>query len=251
VYISGRDKKLIERAIYTYMLPMPHYVISDVGTNIYDLSSGEWQLLPQWHQEIAKDWNNFGHHQLYERLSDIKELRLQEFSKQNTYKLSYYFNLQHDPKALDARLTTTLEQHGIEATLVWSVDEPAAIGLLDILPRHADKYDALNYLRTLLAIPTESILFAGDSGNDLPLLASEIPAVLVANAMPSVADEAKSLAAKAGNLDSLYLAKGNFLDMNGNYSAGILEGVDYFHPNLTAHFENIEAHKGSDDDHKS
>ena len=37
-------------------------------------------------------------------------------------------------------------------------------------------------------------IFAGDSGNDLQVLASAIPAVLVANAMPRVAEEARAAA---------------------------------------------------------
>ncbi|MCG8427652.1 MAG: haloacid dehalogenase, partial [Chromatiales bacterium] len=73
-------------------------------------------------------------------------------------------------------------------------------------------------------------LFAGDSGNDLPALSSEIPAVLVANASPSVATEAVDAAKEAGNQKSLYLAKGGLFGMNGNYSAGILEGLAHFHP---------------------
>jgi len=30
--------------------------------------------------------------------------------------------------------------------------------------------------------------------------------------------------------DTLYIAKGDFLDMNGNYAAGVLEGVAHFLP---------------------
>ena len=57
--------------------------------------------------------------------------------------------------------------------------------------------------------------------------------VVVANAMASAVEEITSAARRAGNEDSLYVAKGGFLQMNGNYSAGILEGVDHFHPELT------------------
>jgi hypothetical protein len=33
-----------------------------------------------------------------------------------------------------------------------------------------------------------------------------------------------------GLADFLYVAKGNLLGMNGNYSAGILEGLVHYHP---------------------
>jgi hypothetical protein len=33
-----------------------------------------------------------------------------------------------------------------------------------------------------------------------------------------------------GTITALYLAQGGFLGMNGNYSAGILEGIAHYHP---------------------
>jgi HAD superfamily hydrolase (TIGR01484 family) len=234
VYISGRDRELVQRAIYSYSLPQPDFVISDVGTNIYDLRAGDWQLLDTWHARIAMDWHGHDHGALCQLFSAVRELRLQEYRKQNTYKLSYYFSLQDDREELDARLSALLAAQGIEASLVWSVDDPAAIGLLDVLPRSADKFHALDYLQTLLDIPTASILFAGDSGNDLPLLISAIPSVLVANAMSYVRDQARDMAEIAGHADRLYCAQGGYRDMNGNYSAGILEAIDHFFPEQLA-----------------
>ena len=74
------------------------------------------------------------------------------------------------------------------------------------------------------------MLFAGDSGNDLPVLASEIPSVLVKNARPEVKRQAQEQAEATGQDGHLYLAHGGILGMNGNYAAGILEGVAHFHP---------------------
>jgi len=31
-------------------------------------------------------------------------------------------------------------------------------------------------------------------------------------------------------MDRLYLARGNFFEMNGNYSAGVIENLAYFFP---------------------
>jgi hypothetical protein len=75
----------------------------------------------------------------------------------------------------------------------------------------------------------ENTVFAGDSGNDLDVLLSDIPAVLVANADAEV----RSLAAGA-HKDTLYIARGDYLGMNGNYSAGILEGVAHYLPEADA-----------------
>ena len=240
VYVTGRDRQRVERAINNYLLPVPDFVISDVGTNIYDLRQGGWQVWQQWQEEIAPDWDGFDHQRLSRLLSGFSDLRLQEFSKQNTFKLSYYVPLHVDRLTLVERLTACLQENRVNASLIWSVDEPAGIGLLDVLPNRATKLHAVEFLQTSLGIPLSQTLFAGDSGNDLPVLASSIPSVLVANAMPSVAQEALAAAEAAGHRNRLYLARGNFLGMNGNYSAGILEGVAHYHPELLELFSDLE-----------
>jgi HAD superfamily hydrolase (TIGR01484 family) len=236
VFVSGRNRRRIEKAMKNYSLPRPDFVISDVGTNIYDLRGGEWRVWNEWQKEIAPDWNGFTHNQLSGLLSDFSQLRLQEVSKQNTFKLSYYFPLHLDQQKMDVEMQRCLQEENIHASLIWSIDEPAGIGLLDILPKCATKLHALEFLQGALGVSQKEMLFAGDSGNDLPVLASPIPSVLVANAMASVAADAMAAAQAFGNLQTLYLAKGGFLGMNGNYSAGILEGVAHFHSELVELF---------------
>jgi hydroxymethylpyrimidine pyrophosphatase-like HAD family hydrolase len=118
---------------------------------------------------------------------------------------------------------------GIKANLIWSIDEQAGIGLLDVLPASANKLHAIRFLMQQKGYAHDNTVFAGDSGNDLDVLMSDIRAVLVANADAEV----KNLAARA-NKDALYLAHGGYLGMNGNYSAGILEGVAHYRPDVDA-----------------
>lgn len=243
VYVTGRDRTRVESAITYYRLPNPDFVISDVGTNIYDLRQGYWKVWQQWQKEIAVDWKGFTHQQLSRLLGNFKDLRLQEVSKQNTFKLSYYVPLHVDQKVLIDLMSACLRDNKVDASLIWSIDEPAGIGLLDVLPKRATKLHAVEFLQASLGIPISHTLFAGDSGNDLQILASPIPAVLVANAMPSVAKEAVAAAEAAGTQKTLYLAKGDFLGMNGNYGAGILEGVAYFHPEMVELFSDQDPDK--------
>jgi len=229
-YVTGRHRVLVEDAIYNYSLPQPDFAITDVGTRIYRIEQGDWQPWPQWENEIGKDWGDMSWQRLRNLFRDLPELRLQETSKQNTHKLSFYVSLDADREALLAVMQTRLVEQGVHASLTWSIDEPAAIGLLDILPACATKLHAIEFLATQTGFKVTEMLFAGDSGNDLPVLSSAIPSVLVANAGAEVREAAQAQAATAGNANALYIADGGFLGMNGNYSAGIVEGLAHFYP---------------------
>lgn len=231
-YVTGRHPALVEEAIKNYCLPVPDYAITDVGTRIFHIVDKQWNVLQAWQDEIEGDWQGCTYKELREILKGISSLQLQELSKQNTYKLSYYVPLHVDKDALSIRIQTRLQDNGIKATLVWSIDEPNGIGLLDVLPSNATKLHAIDFLRRQLGYPLEDVVFAGDSGNDLSVLVSNIPAVLVANASTEVRDAAIELSRHNNTGQALYCANGQYLQMNGNFAAGVLEGVWHFKPQL-------------------
>jgi hypothetical protein len=243
-YVTGRDRSLVEGAIGDYQLPLPDFAITDVGTRIYRVGAPRWQAWREWDREIDTDWAGLGHDQLRDLLADLAPLRLQEPTKQNTHKLSYYVSLDLDRQRLDTAIRSRLGAQRVRASRVWSVDEPAGVGLLDIVPERATKLHAIEFLRTRLGLSRRQTLFAGDSGNDLAVLVSAIPAVAVANTARDVREAARAQAEAAGNAPALYLARGGFLAMNGNYSAGILEGVAHFHPELVRFMSGRDAPHG-------
>jgi sucrose-6-phosphatase len=232
-YVSGRHRSLVQEAISNYSLPQPDFVVGDVGTTLYQVGTQNlWQPVEQWEQQIAQDWSGKSHADLQALFADLSALRLQETSKQNRYKLSYYLTLYTDRHELEHLMSLRLSALGVRASLVWSVDEPAGVGLLDVLPAGATKLHAIEFLMQSLGFSREETLFSGDSGNDMPVLVSQIPSVLVANAPAEVRDQALASATANQTLDAFYLAKGGFMQMNGNYSAGILEGVAHYYPAL-------------------
>lgn len=234
-YVSGRHKSLVEEAIRHFVLPQPDFVIGDVGATIYRLAdSNNWQKLTQWDAHISQDWAQHSHEDLKTLLADIALLRPQEFVKQNDYKLSYYLPLKIDQAALEQEIRMRFNQHGIKASLIWSLDEPAGVGLLDILPASASKLHAIEALMEIEGYTHANTVFSGDSGNDIEVLASPIASTLVANGQPEVKALALKLSANQQCLDQLYIAKGDFEAMNGNYSAGILEGVVHYFPQVKA-----------------
>ena len=234
-YVSGRHRALVEQAITNYCLPLPDFVVADVGTTIYHVGAEQdWQRQTDWEQEIAQDWAGRTHTDLKKLLQDLSDLRVQEPAKQNHYKLSYYLPQQSDCHALEVMIRHRLEAEGITANLIWSIDEPAGVGLLDVLPARASKYHAIESLMKHHGFSYANTVFCGDSGNDIEVLASPIPAVLVANSQPDVRELSRRLADEMGHGEQLYIARGDFMGMNGNYSAGILEGVAHYHPQTLA-----------------
>ncbi|MDR2877399.1 MAG: HAD-IIB family hydrolase [Chromatiales bacterium] len=232
-YASGRSQPLQQEVIQRYGLPMPHFAIADVGTAIYRLTSGRWEPWPEWTREMARGWPEARGADLARALGESPALRLQEANRQSDFKLSYYAPPTYDIAAFREWMDERLSAHGLSGMaieLAWSVDETQQLGLLDLTPPGATKLHALEFLITALGIKRTRCVYSGDSGNDLAVLESDIPSVLVRNAREDVRREALRRAAERGHSDALYLARGGLKGMNGNYAAGILEGMVRFLP---------------------
>lgn len=230
VYVTGRHQELVQEAVKQYQLPEADFVIADVGSMIYQITNSVWEHLKDWELMINHDWHGKVSTDIQKLIQNIQGLQLQEKSKQNTHKLSYYLALDIDYKQIISTINQELLEQSIQANIIWSVDQQMNIGLLDILPASAGKRQAIEFLMRQLHFSISNTVFAGDSGNDICVLSSPIQSVLVANATAGVRDTAITQARENHQENSIYLAQGNFLGMNGNYSAGILEGVVHYIP---------------------
>lgn len=226
-YVSGRHQALIKQAIHDFELPTPDFVIADVGASIYQVIGTEWQRWPAWDAHIAPSWAEANHNDLRDLLSGMAVLTLQEPEKQAVHKLSFYAPIHTNTADLLAQIEALFQRSGIRVHLIWSIDEAAQQGLLDILPANANKLHAIEFLMAAQGFACDQTVFAGDSGNDLDVLTSDIPSVLVANADAQIKARVATISPA-----KLYLAKGDFLGMNGNYCAGILEGVAHYNPDM-------------------
>ncbi|MBD9356906.1 HAD-IIB family hydrolase [Methylomonas albis] len=240
-YVSGRHRELVAEAIHEYDLPAPDWVIGDVGTTIYRAGAAEWQHWATWEDDIATDWRGLMAEDLRPLFDDLPNLRLQEEAKQNRFKLSYYLSVQCDTEVLRQEMASRLQAQCLPASLIYSVDETTDTGLLDVLPARATKLHAAEFLMQHQGFDIGNTVFAGDSGNDLPVIVSRIPSVLVANADRAVVEQAQVLIRQNSNQAAFYLARGGFLGMNGNYSAGILEGIAHYLPETR--YWMMEAHE--------
>jgi HAD superfamily hydrolase (TIGR01484 family) len=231
-YVTGRDKKLVMDAITGFNLPVPDYAVTDVGSTVYQIQSGQWLRLIDWDQHICRDWKGKSRKDLAGFLSDLTQCQLQEEEKQGRYKLSYYVPLDINPGILADEIQLRIKPHGLQIKTIWSIDEQKKTGLLDILPASADKREAIEFLMKTKSFDYDRTVFSGDSGNDIAVLLSPIKSILVANASPELKSQVQAKIGKTVSSKQLYIARGGYLNMNGNYAAGILEGIHHYFPEL-------------------
>lgn len=232
VYVTGRHLELMQAAIREYDLPQPDYAITDVGTRIYHQQDGDWQAMREWDDAIHSPWAHITAEQVFDFLAGIDGLTSQENEKQNVHKISFYADVTKlDEAHCLATVSTRLAPLDMPSNLIWSIDETSQTGLLDILPPNAHKLAAIEFLQQFLKCEDKAVVFAGDSGNDLQVLASPIQSVLVANATEQLKQQAQELAIHEGNQQQFYQAE-NREKNDGNYSAGILQGVFHYRPEL-------------------
>ena len=243
-YVSGRDKDLIQKAITEYDLPLPDYAVGDVGTTIYEMTGINWTPWEAWFKEIAKDWNGLKSEDLTGFLKGFDNLKLQEPEKQNRFKLSYYADKNANGQQMVDQIQAYLSKQKLNSRVIWSVDEQRNSGLVDILPQRASKLHAVRYLIDQKGYRKSKVVFCGDSGNDLNVLTSDIRSVLVKNASEEVRREAMKSVDKNGRPETLYVAQGNFMGLNGNYAAGVLEGLAHFIPDVHPWIDAAISHLG-------
>jgi len=171
-YNSGRLYKDIIGLIDRNILAKPDFIIGGVGTHIYDFRAGT--VLKEFDQILDEGWN-------LEVVEDVMEalplpIKLQPSRFQHYYKRSYFL---HDatPAQLDS-IEQQFAETQLDVNVVYSGDQ-----YLDILPKWANKGNALIWLMRNLDISPEEVIVAGDSGNDVAMFdIKDVRGIAVSNA---------------------------------------------------------------------
>lgn len=233
-YVTGRHRALVEEAIEEFDLPTPDYVVTDVGTTIHHTGRGEWEPSTTWTARMDRHWMSLSAQTLQQRLIGLPDLRPQPEDRQSRHKISFYTEPDIDQDRLRNGVLSRLGSQSSLVRVIWSVDSVNGQGLLDLIPTVGGKRAAIAFLMEEGGFTLGQTLFAGDSGNDLEVLVSPIPAVLVANASDALREQATRTSEAVGMRKNLHVAEGGFLGMNGNYAAGVLEGLAHFRPEVVA-----------------
>ncbi|MDO7170687.1 HAD-IIB family hydrolase [Mariniflexile sp. AS56] len=206
VLLTYNTGRLIDDALNLVengILPEPDYIISGVGTLIYDFKKK--CIVKEFNEVLDDGWNLKA---VEEVIQNIQHPISEQHTKfQHDYKRSYYF---YDATP---ELITSIEQDFIKANMYINVVYSGE-KFLDILPKWANKGNALQWLLNKLKLNTNQVLVAGDSGNDSAMFEmNDIRGIVVGNAHEELY--------KFTKYRQVYHSEG----MNG---AGVIEGLIYY-----------------------
>lgn len=175
-YNTGRLIDDVKQLIHSGQLPEPDYIISGVGTHIYDYHNHT--VLKEFFEILEEGWDS---QRVEETMLNLPlPVEKQPAHYQNAYKSSWFLS---DASEEDIHLLTeALEEAALDIHVVYSSGRH-----LDILPKWANKANALRWLLRQLDIPVKTAVVAGDSGNDNAMFSLKgIHGIVVGNAQPEL-----------------------------------------------------------------
>ncbi|MBE2197168.1 MAG: HAD-IIB family hydrolase [Anaerolinea sp.] len=175
-YNTGRLLDDIQQLIDSGRLPAPDYIISGVGTHIYDYQNHA--VMKEFFEILEEGWDSQKVAEIITGLPLAIEKQPEYY--QNEYKSSWYL---HDATEEDIRLLEeAFENADLDIHVVYSSGRH-----LDVLPKWANKGNALSWLLRHLSIPVTTAVVAGDSGNDNAMFSlAGINGIVVGNAQPEL-----------------------------------------------------------------
>ena len=201
-YTSGRRLNGVLRTVQRAGLPSPDFIISGLGTSIYDCKNQV--VLKAFAEILEEEWDlEKVDHTVRECTNAQKKLP----HHQSQYKSTWYWTA---ATAKDIEhLRRHLDNAGVEAVVVYTKARD-----LDIIPRHANKGNALKWLLRHLDIDPARCIVAGDTAFDSGMfLINGIQGIVVDNAQPEL------LGAILGC---------NIFEASSPVTIGVLEGLKYY-----------------------
>lgn len=200
IYVTGRHMKSALQLIAEENLPIPDILICDVGSSIYlQTEANKFIEDKEWERKITSNWSPEAIVAVARKLG----LPLQS-GIPHRKRVSLHVTCEQEVKDM----FQTLIQRDLAYKGIYSSGKD-----LDILPEKSGKGKALIYILQNYFKYIQSVLIAGNSGNDLDMLCLGYPSVIVGNAEKEL-QEVK-------NLPLLYKAKSHF-------AKGIKEGWEFF-----------------------
>lgn len=202
-YNTGRLLSDVISLVEKKILPAPDYIISGVGTSIYDCRKNA--VIKEFSAILEEGWN-------IDRVAEIISKLPFPFVRQpkhfqNSFKISYFLD-NATPIALQ-QIERLFESFDVEVNIVYSGNR-----FLDVLPKWANKGNALKWLAKYIGCPLSQVIVGGDSGNDIAMFRLDgVKGIVVGNAQEELYRVTKML--------DVYHAAARF-------ECGIVEGLVYY-----------------------
>lgn len=175
VYNSGRLVDDLRRFVDHGTLPPADYYIGGVGTQVFDVKAG--RMLDELHAHLAEGWDHAAVEQL---VATFPGVRPQPAEFQHEFKSSWF--LERATPGSIRELKRRLDVAGLKVNVVYSSSRD-----LDVLPHNATKSGALSWLCSRLGVPLDTVLVAGDTGNDSSMFRLPgVRGIIVENALPEL-----------------------------------------------------------------
>lgn len=179
IWITGRGLEAVMPLLTDPSLPRPDYLVCDVGATVVDGKT--LQPLQPLQSVIDARWP--GDQIVAAVMRRFPELQRQDVPQER--RCSYFC----DPATL-APLRSEIEKTAqeLDCAVLYSADR-----YLDILPPKTDKGRTLTALASMLGLPRERVLVAGDTLNDLSMYVAGFRGVCVGESEPALTDATGSL----------------------------------------------------------
>lgn len=175
IYSSGRLINDLRRFTADGTLPEADFYVGGVGTQIYDVRAQ--RLMKEFHDHLRVGWELARVRELVDRFPGTCP---QPAEFQHEFKCSWFLN--SGSHAAIRTLKQQLADAGLSVHVVYSSGRD-----LDVLPVNATKGGALAWLCTRLGFSLDTVLVAGDTGNDSSMFRLPgVKGIIVENALPEL-----------------------------------------------------------------
>jgi sucrose-6-phosphatase len=210
VLSTGRRLSQVIEGFEKEGIPRGDAVISQVGTEIFlPPYEEDEEPLDVWNDILLQD---FSREEAESFLTGVDGLEMQPEEFNTPLKVSCFLDSAENPEESVEKIRRRAAKAGGLYQIVWSSGRD-----LDIIPAAAGKGKAIRFLLSFLELEAETVIVAGDSGNDRSMFDEFAGGIVVGNAKP----ELKKLREEKP-VSSYYFAE-------ASYAAGVDEGLQYFH----------------------
>ena len=219
VFCTGRHFESVEAVMQELSLPNPDWIICDVGTSIYHLTDDRFEPYTPYLDHLADQVGEQPRSAVETLLKPLEHLSLQCDAHQGKYKISFECDTVHTD-TLVSKIQKKLSDQDLPYEVHGSIDPFLDCGLVDVLPKQVSKAYAVQWLATHADFNPQSVIYAGDSGNDLTALTAGFRAILVANHSKGLDQQVE---ARLGDTAEHLLFKAT-----KTATSGVLEGCRHF-----------------------